>query len=584
MFNSRNDSNHITDANNNNINSDKQQVNLNYKSREKIYEKLRTKHDGITSCNNSNTQNTHLQKQLKTEHYHQNHLQNDFNNNESGLEMQSLHNNIYKHQVDGDRMHQHQLDTQTKSMKLSEHDERFINKQPSNVKYLQENTRLDQNNNNIWNNSFNANDNDSSSFQKIKMNDNLFNGNINNNNKFSSFLQQKKLSDSLNNHQQQKKIPTVQSFGATVENTNIVQNTTDITQLIKQQQQQQLYNMAMAQSLFLDNKMLSSLKSNHLYPSSNEFKKNQQIEAYSDMNQAIDFSSSNSTQSHLLSNANRECLKQKHVFNSEQNNEEYSSQVKKIKFSNDTEHEQSVCHKEMPNPKTNNNENNILKQQIIETSNLNHKLHAEERNRNIYPVLESSHPTMSTKTESSTYSKLNEINEETPIDSLNLKQHVNKQKPKPMPLKIPSNISTLHYPNLTLLKSPHFNFETKLQYTPPPMLSPFRKAPGLYFNTKQFLTAFSVPCRPPILPSANSLITSSQSHENVALNTSDNTCNSQLLSSCSFKTESFTPQLSTPKPSLLRSRISSVTGSTSSFFPDEIPESANGDGEEKTKP
>jgi hypothetical protein len=53
------------------------------------------------------------------------------------------------------------------------------------------------------------------------------------------------------------------------------------------------------------------------------------------------------------------------------------------------------------------------------------------------------------------------------------------------------------YPNATLLKSPRlfnnydfnspeYNFNLKKQYTPPPMLSPFRKGPGLFCNSKQF--------------------------------------------------------------------------------------------------
>jgi hypothetical protein len=42
------------------------------------------------------------------------------------------------------------------------------------------------------------------------------------------------------------------------------------------------------------------------------------------------------------------------------------------------------------------------------------------------------------------------------------------------------------YPNATLLKSPRLlNYDLKKQYTPPPMLSPFRKGPGLFYNSKQ---------------------------------------------------------------------------------------------------
>ncbi len=43
------------------------------------------------------------------------------------------------------------------------------------------------------------------------------------------------------------------------------------------------------------------------------------------------------------------------------------------------------------------------------------------------------------------------------------------------------------YPNATLLKSPRLlNYDLKKQYTPPPMLSPFRKGPGLFYNPKHF--------------------------------------------------------------------------------------------------
>lgn len=58
------------------------------------------------------------------------------------------------------------------------------------------------------------------------------------------------------------------------------------------------------------------------------------------------------------------------------------------------------------------------------------------------------------------------------------------------------------YPNATLLKSPRvfndynsieYNFNYKKQYTPPPMLSPFRKGPGLFCNSKPFASFFSAP-------------------------------------------------------------------------------------------
>ena len=53
------------------------------------------------------------------------------------------------------------------------------------------------------------------------------------------------------------------------------------------------------------------------------------------------------------------------------------------------------------------------------------------------------------------------------------------------------------YPNATLLKSPRLlNFDVKKQYTPPPMLSPFRKGPGLFWT--HFPNIFSLPfTRPP---------------------------------------------------------------------------------------
>ena len=54
------------------------------------------------------------------------------------------------------------------------------------------------------------------------------------------------------------------------------------------------------------------------------------------------------------------------------------------------------------------------------------------------------------------------------------------------------------YPHATLLKSPRLlnNFQDAKkhpQYTPPPMLSPFRKAPGLFYNPKHFPGLFSMP-------------------------------------------------------------------------------------------
>ena len=54
------------------------------------------------------------------------------------------------------------------------------------------------------------------------------------------------------------------------------------------------------------------------------------------------------------------------------------------------------------------------------------------------------------------------------------------------------------YPNTTFLKSPRlFSNDLKKQYTPPPMLSPYRKGPGLFCNSKQFSSFFQIPSRPP---------------------------------------------------------------------------------------
>jgi hypothetical protein len=161
-----------------------------------------------------------------------------------------------------------------------------------------------------------------------------------------------------------------------------------------------------------------------------------------------------------------------------------------------------------------------------------------------------------------------EPNQNVYISNINNKQNINKLRPKPLPLKIPSTISTFQYPNMTLLKSPHIS-ETKNQYTPPPMLSPFRKAPGLYancFNTKQFYAAFSVPAGrllPGLLStSTNSMINiqnSTQTSVNNELNNSNTNGKDPILTGCSLKTEGLTPQLSTPKPSLLRSRSNRIS-------------------------
>lgn len=142
--------------------------------------------------------------------------------------------------------------------------------------------------------------------------------------------------------------------------------------------------------------------------------------------------------------------------------------------------------------------------------------------------------------------------------------HKSKQKPKPKPLQIPSNISALHtYPNKTLLKSPHFNFDTKNQYTPPPMLSPFRRAPGLYFTAYSLAnSAFSIPYfiatkqqQPPLLNT--NIFPQIGNNSNSAFNS--------VLHTNQTKDE----YMSIPKPSLLRSRMNSVN-STTVFFQEDI--------------
>jgi len=68
------------------------------------------------------------------------------------------------------------------------------------------------------------------------------------------------------------------------------------------------------------------------------------------------------------------------------------------------------------------------------------------------------------------------------------------------------------YPNTTFLKSPRLvvNYDLKKQYTPPPMLSPFRKGPGLFCNSKQFSSFFQMPTpyeRNPLLNNSVSYMT-----------------------------------------------------------------------------
>lgn len=130
-----------------------------------------------------------------------------------------------------------------------------------------------------------------------------------------------------------------------------------------------------------------------------------------------------------------------------------------------------------------------------------------------------------------------------------LQQSQTKSKSKPMPLVIPSDISAFQqqnqyqkqamggqrtgsnipyfhqqsmgsqqvyshlYPNATLLKSPRlFNLENsnKKQYTPPPMLSPFRKGHGLFYNQKGLANLFSIPPLPPPHMGPNGMLKSTQ--------------------------------------------------------------------------
>ena len=134
-------------------------------------------------------------------------------------------------------------------------------------------------------------------------------------------------------------------------------------------------------------------------------------------------------------------------------------------------------------------------------------------------------------------------------DSSNNK-HGNKHKNKPLPLIIPSDISSFAiqqqqqqqqnllnyqygqlngasqhsipyyhqmsanaatYPHATLLKSPRLALQSDLkkQYTPPPMLSPFRKGPGLYY--KYFANMFLLPNAAAAAAAAAASLTNSSS-------------------------------------------------------------------------
>lgn len=170
-----------------------------------------------------------------------------------------------------------------------------------------------------------------------------------------------------------------------------------------------------------------------------------------------------------------------------------------------------------------------------------------------------------------------------------------RQKPKPEPLKIPDTISAFQqqnvaaamvavmqqahiYPQLTLLKSPHFNYEAKKQYTPPPMLSPFRKGTGLFYKLASMFpipplynrTASGTTAAPPLnhsLSCSSSYIYSPSSF----LSQMANPC-TDLLDNSQNKQPSAAEQIKetasgansaqssgfTPRPSLLRSRLSKI--------------------------
>ncbi len=147
---------------------------------------------------------------------------------------------------------------------------------------------------------------------------------------------------------------------------------------------------------------------------------------------------------------------------------------------------------------------------------------------------------------------------------------ISKQKPKPQPITIPSTISTSFcsiYPQMTLLKSPHFNFESsaKNQYTPPPMLSPFRKGTGLFLNNTNRQHMFTLPF------SRQFSLGSFYSNNDTWSNSCTNVNNSTILSMASTAIDACDPdayknngtlgvqfQTQTSKVSLLRTRISTM--------------------------
>ena len=588
-----NDSNHSSDG-------------LIAKNREKI----RLKHDSSNDDGGGNHKHHHHHHQqtknklIKSEYliHHPQQQQQQLLNNDNNDISAVFPNMFQKHLVGESSVQQQQQHTrmdvdniETNNQILSSSKNiKFLERSKNSIKYSHDN------NNNIWNGNFpNNNDFVESSSSQNKLNDHLglLNGNNNNNN--NSFL--------VNN-----KFP---SYFQPKNDQHIHQHHHHHHLYQQQQQQQQAKAIE-------NNEMYNAKHNNHFINFHNLLsnqvpfeqqqvinkKRHQPIDTgYDDA--PIDFSS-NSTQS--LSQMRDLSFKQKQVDEQAANNDSYGPQNKKqkiyeqsnVKGKSDSGLNQQLCDFECNDI----NKKKSINFEDISRSTTQQTVNEDNKSKNIVLPAPSPHQSSFLKNENlDSTTKATQNTQPSPVlnkppefvqqnEALyTSKQNINKQKVKPLPLKIPSTISTFQYPNMTLLKSPHF-YETKNQYTPPPMLSPFRKAPGLYntcFNAKQFHTAFSVPGRPPMLiSSTNSMINIQNS--NVSSNTvgisnnnliepSTNVNNNSVLTGCSFRTEGFTPQLSTPKPSLLRSRISSVASSASSFFPDEIAEGTV-EGEDKTKP
>jgi len=553
-------------------------------------EKIRTKYDNKQQQSHQNIK----QKSIKTELLQQpqnNGFNNDiatrsqfqylFEKNQIDDERAHNHHNYNHHQ----HHHQHQMNNieTTNQLKFSLFSNSKNIKLPDRNNLKNNSTKYSQQGNN-WSFLNNNNGLDSSSnHQQNKLNDNLNLLNNNNNilvNKFPTFIHPSSStassSSSSSSSQQQHHY---QQPSSSHHHQHIDQNNNNYSDLYGIQNNQ-----------FIN---IHNILSNH------ELKKKQHVDtSFIDINKPLDFSCSNSSSTQLLQNTSaRELSIKQKLLNEPNTIDLYLPQPKK--FKNDPF-----------NIKPNNNDKvttTTQQQRELEYENSRKKcstysddyLNESSPQQHQHNLNEDKNKFL-LKHENSPHSLIN-LNESTEpnqnIDNLNInnKQNINKLKPKPLPLKIPSTISTFQYPNMTLLKSPHFS-ETKNQYTPPPMLSPFRKAPGLYancFNTKQFYTAFSVPAGrlPGLLStSTNSMINiqnsnsnSTQTSVNNELNNSNTNSKDLILTGCSFKTEGFTPQLSTPKPSLLRSRSTriSVTSSASSFFPDEINDV---DSDDKTKP